>query len=60
MDQVIQIDESADPRSSGVMVRGTVEEALNGLLGADAYQLCGAGCYERGQARQARYQINRT
>jgi hypothetical protein len=34
------------------MVRGTVEETLNALLDAEADQLCGAGRYERSQARQ--------
>jgi hypothetical protein len=28
------------------MVRGTVEEALNAMLDAEADQLCGAGRYE--------------
>ena len=31
----------------GEMVRGTVEEALNAMLDAEADQLCGAGRYER-------------
>ena len=35
----------------GEMVRGTVEETLNALLDAEADQLCGAGRYERSQAR---------
>ena len=34
------------------MVRGTVEEALNAMLDAEADQLCGAGRYERSEARQ--------
>ena len=34
------------------MVRGTVEETLNAMLDAEADQLCGAGRYERSQARQ--------
>jgi len=34
------------------MVRGIVEETLNALLDAEADQLCGAGRYERSQARQ--------
>jgi Transposase, Mutator family len=34
------------------MVRGTVDEALNAMLNAEADQLCGAGRYERSQARQ--------
>jgi transposase-like protein len=36
----------------GEMVRGTVEETLNALLDAEADLLCGAGRYERSQARQ--------
>jgi transposase-like protein len=35
----------------GEMVRGTAEEALNAMLDAEAEQLCGAGRYERSQAR---------
>ena len=34
------------------MVRGTVEETLNAMLDAEADRLCGAGRYERSQARQ--------
>jgi transposase-like protein len=34
------------------MVRGTVEEALNAMLDAEADQLCGAGRYERSEARK--------
>jgi transposase-like protein len=34
------------------MVRGTVEEALNAMLDAEADQLCGAGRYERSEGRQ--------
>jgi transposase-like protein len=34
------------------MVRGTVEEALNAMLDAEADQLCGAARYERSEARQ--------
>jgi len=33
------------------MVRGTVEEALNAMLDAEADRLCGAGRYERSEAR---------
>lgn len=32
-------------------VRGTVEEALNAMLGAEAERLCGASRYERSQVR---------
>ena len=34
------------------MIRGIVEETLNAMLGAEAEQHCGAGRYERNQARQ--------
>ena len=34
------------------MVRGTVEEALNALLDAEADRLCGAGRYERSEGRR--------
>ena len=36
----------------GEMVRGTVEETLNAMLDAEADRLCGAGRYERNEARQ--------
>ena len=47
MGQVIQIDEARIRDHLGEMVRGTVEEALNALLDAEADRLCGAGKYER-------------
>src|SRR3954464_12878954 len=52
MVQVIQIDEARIRDHLGEMVRGTVEETLNAMLDAEADQLCGAGRYERSQARQ--------
>ena len=52
MGQVIQIDEARIRDHLGEMVRGTVEETLNAMLNAEADQLCGAGRYERSQARQ--------
>ena len=52
MGQVIQIDEARIRDHLGEMVRGTVEETLNALLDAEADRLCGAGRYERSQARQ--------
>jgi len=52
MGQVIQIDEARIRDHLGEMVRGTVEETLNAMLDAEADQLCGAGRYERTQARQ--------
>src|ERR1700722_3440709 len=51
MGQVIQIDEARIRDHLGEMVRGTVEETLNAMLDAEADQLCGAGRYERSQAR---------
>jgi transposase-like protein len=52
MGQVIQIDEARIRDHLGEMVRGTVEETLNALLDAEADLLCGAGRYERSEARQ--------
>src|SRR3974390_3342230 len=52
MGQVIKIDEDRIRDHLGEMVRGTVEETLNAMLDAEADQLCGAGRYERNQARQ--------
>lgn len=52
MGQVIQIDEARIKDHLGEMVRGTVEEALNAMLDAEADQLCGAGRYERNEARR--------
>ena len=52
MGQVIQIDEAARIRDHlGEMLRGTVEETLNAMLDAEL-TICGAGRYERTQARQ--------
>ena len=52
MGQVIQIDEGRIRDHLGEMVRGTVEEALNAMLDAEADRLCGAGRYERSEARK--------
>src|SRR6476661_853046 len=52
MGQVIQIDEARIRDHLGELVRGTVEETLNAMLDAEADQPCGAGRYERSQARQ--------
>ena len=52
MGQVIQIDEARIRDHLGELVRGTVEETLNAMLDAEADRLCGAGRYERSQARQ--------
>src|SRR5258707_12290591 len=52
MGQVIQIDEARVREQPGEMVRGTVEETVNAMLDAEGDQLCGAGRYERSEARQ--------
>ncbi len=46
MGQVIRIDEARIKDHLGEMVRGTVEEALNAMLDAEADALCGAERYE--------------
>ena len=48
MGQVIRIDEARIKDHLG----GTVEEALNAMLDAEAERLCGAGRYERNEGRQ--------
>ena len=45
--QVVKIDEGRIREHLGELVRGTVEETLNGLLDAEAEQLCNAARYER-------------
>ncbi len=52
MGEVIQIDEARIRDHLGEMVRGTVEEALNAMLDAEADRLCNAGRYERTEARR--------
>ena len=52
MGEVIQIDEARIRDHLGEMVRGTVEEALNAMLDAEAERLCGAARYERTEARR--------
>src|SRR6187551_1578292 len=52
MGQVIQIDEARIRDHLGEMVRGTVEEALNAMLDAEADRLCGVGRYVRSEARK--------
>jgi putative transposase len=52
MSNVIRIDEARIKDHLGEMVRGTVEEALNAMLDAEADRLCGAGRYERNERRQ--------
>lgn len=52
MGQVIPIDEARVRDHLGEMVRGTVEEALNAMLDAEADRLCGAIKYERSEGRK--------
>lgn len=47
LSKVIKIDESQIQNHLDQMVRSTVEETLNGLLDAEAEQLCNAKRYER-------------
>jgi putative transposase len=51
LSNVIKIDEGRIEQHLGEMVRTTVEEMLNGLLDAEADQLCHAQRYERTEAR---------
>ncbi len=50
--KVIEIDEAKVQRHLDGIVRGTVEETLNGLLDAEADRLCGASRYERSGRRR--------
>ena len=50
--KVIQIDETQIHQHLSELVRGSVEEALNKLLDAEADQLCNAVRYERTDARK--------
>ena len=52
MGEAIQIDEARIRDHLGEMVRGTVEEALNAMLDAEADRLCNAGRYERSEGRR--------
>jgi transposase-like protein len=49
---VVRIDDERIRDHLGQIVRGTVEETLNGLLEAEAERLCNAGRYERTEARR--------
>ncbi len=51
LSNVIKIDEGQVRQHLGEMVRSTVEETLNGLLDAEADQLCNAQRYEHTEAR---------
>ena len=50
--KIIKIDEQMIKDHLGEVVRGTVEETLNGLLDAEADRLCNAKRYERTDSRQ--------
>jgi len=64
MGQVISIDEKLIKDHLGELVRGTVEDTLNGMLDEEADRLCGAGKHERSPDRQdyrsGHYQRNLT
>ncbi|WP_352424814.1 IS256 family transposase [Aminomonas paucivorans] len=49
--KILQIDEGALEDHLGKVIRGTVEETLNGLLDAEADRICGAGRYSRSSTR---------
>ena len=49
---VIEIDQSRIEKHLGEVVRGTVEETLNGLLDVEADRICGAKRYERTDERR--------
>jgi transposase-like protein len=51
LENAIQLDTSEVNRQLDVLVRNTVEETLNGLLQAEADELCGASRYERSVER---------
>ncbi|NOY52718.1 MAG: IS256 family transposase [Deltaproteobacteria bacterium] len=50
--KLIEIDETKVTAHLSEIVRGTVEETLNGLLDAEAERLCNAKRYEHTEARQ--------
>lgn len=51
--EVVKIDFGNLKKDLGGFVRGTVEEAINGLLDAEADQICNAKRYERSDERSA-------
>ncbi len=51
--EVVKIDFGNLKKDLGSFVRGTVEEAINGLLDAEAEQICNAKRYERSDERSA-------
>jgi putative transposase len=50
--QIVRIDQGKIRAELGELVRGTVEETLNGLLEAEASSLCQANRYERRDERK--------
>lgn len=50
--EVIPIDEARIRDHLAEKVRGSLEEALNAMLDAEADRLCGAGKYERIEGRK--------
>lgn len=50
--KIVSIDEGKIRKELGELVRGTVEETLNGLLDQEADALCGARRYERKDGRK--------
>ena len=51
VEQLVQVDEAKIRGHVDEVVRSSVQETLNGLLDAEADQLCGAGRYERSAER---------
>ena len=54
MGEIVRIDEGKIRSELGELVRGTVEETLNGLLDAEASELCNAKRYERRESAKTR------
>jgi putative transposase len=52
LSQIIKIDEAKVSSHLGDLVRRTVEETLNGMLDAEAQEMCQAGRYERTETRK--------
>jgi transposase-like protein len=52
LNNVITIDDERIRNHLDRVVRGSVEETLNALLGAEADRLCNAQRYERSEARR--------
>jgi Transposase, Mutator family len=48
----VKVDEERIEQHLDDVVRRTVEQTLNALLDAEAYELCGAKCYERSANRR--------